>query len=45
MVLMKCFKASLIICFRNSAIALFLNKKDLLEEKIQTSHLENYFPK
>jgi len=31
--------------FKNSAIALFLNKKDLLEEKIQTSHIENYFPK
>jgi len=31
--------------FKNSAIALFLNKKDLLEEKIQTSHLEDYFPK
>jgi len=32
------------ICLRNSAIALFLNKKDLLEEKIQTSKLEDYFP-
>jgi len=30
--------------FKNSAIALFLNKKDLLEEKIQTSKLEDYFP-
>jgi len=31
--------------FKNSAIALFLNKKDLLEEKIQTSHLEDHFPR
>jgi len=30
--------------FKNSAIALFLNKKDLLEEKIQASKLETYFP-
>eukprot|EP00092_Neocalanus_flemingeri_P027897 GFUD01030284.1.p1 GENE.GFUD01030284.1~~GFUD01030284.1.p1 ORF type:complete len:393 (+),score=127.90 GFUD01030284.1:138-1316(+) len=31
--------------FKNSAIALFLNKKDLLKEKISTSQLEKYFPK
>jgi len=29
--------------FSNSSIALFLNKKDLLEEKIKTSPLEDYF--
>lgn len=29
--------------FRSSSIALFLNKKDLLEEKIKTSPLEDYF--
>jgi len=29
--------------FSNSSIALFLNKKDLLEEKIQKSPLEDYF--
>jgi hypothetical protein len=28
---------------RSSSIALFLNKKDLLEEKIKTSPLEDYF--
>ncbi|XP_050297802.1 G protein alpha q subunit-like [Anthonomus grandis grandis] len=36
-----------IICypwFQNSSIILFLNKKDLLEEKIMTSHLVDYFP-
>ena len=27
----------------NCSIALFLNKKDLLEEKIQKSPLEDYF--
>lgn len=31
--------------FRNSSIALFLNKKDLLEEKILSSPLEDYFEK
>lgn len=30
--------------FQNSSIILFLNKKDLLEEKIMVSHLVDYFP-
>lgn len=30
--------------FQNSSIILFLNKKDLLEEKIMFSHLADYFP-
>ncbi|KAM9262008.1 LOW QUALITY PROTEIN: guanine nucleotide-binding protein subunit alpha-14-like [Morus bassanus] len=30
--------------FLNSAVILFLNKKDLLEEKIMYSHLISYFP-
>ena len=30
---------------RDSSIALFLNKKDLLEEKIQYSPLEAHFPR
>lgn len=30
--------------FRSSSVILFLNKKDILEEKIMTSHLANYFP-
>lgn len=30
--------------FANSSIILFMNKKDLLEEKIMTSHLGDYFP-
>ncbi len=30
--------------FRSSSIILFLNKTDLLEEKIETSHLADYFP-
>lgn len=30
--------------FQNSSIILFLNKKDLLEEKILHSHLVDYFP-
>ncbi|KAL7647477.1 UNVERIFIED_CONTAM: hypothetical protein RMT77_001073 [Armadillidium vulgare] len=30
--------------FHNSSVILFLNKKDLLEEKIMTSHLVDYFP-
>lgn len=30
--------------FLNSSVILFLNKKDLLEEKIQNSHLIDYFP-
>jgi guanine nucleotide-binding protein G(q) subunit alpha len=39
------FKA-IITCewFRNSSVILFLNKKDLLEEKIMYSHLCDYFP-
>ncbi|CAG10325.1 unnamed protein product [Tetraodon nigroviridis] len=30
--------------FQNSSVILFLNKKDLLEEKISYSHLVDYFP-
>ncbi|XP_075230943.1 G protein alpha q subunit [Lycorma delicatula] len=30
--------------FQNSSVILFLNKKDLLEEKIMKSHLIDYFP-
>lgn len=30
--------------FANSSIILFMNKKDLLEEKIMKSHLADYFP-
>ncbi len=30
--------------FQNSSVILFLNKKDLLEEKITYSHLADYFP-
>ncbi|XP_072007011.1 guanine nucleotide-binding protein subunit alpha-14 isoform X1 [Engystomops pustulosus] len=30
--------------FQNSSVILFLNKKDLLEEKIMFSHLIDYFP-
>ncbi|XP_026559614.1 guanine nucleotide-binding protein subunit alpha-14-like isoform X1 [Pseudonaja textilis] len=30
--------------FQDSSIILFLNKKDILEEKIMYSHLINYFP-
>ena len=30
--------------FSNSSIILFLNKKDLLEQKIKTSHLIDHFP-
>ncbi|KAK3095893.1 hypothetical protein FSP39_020449 [Pinctada imbricata] len=30
--------------FQNSSVILFLNKKDLLEEKIMMSHLVDYFP-
>jgi len=30
--------------FQNSSVMLFLNKKDLLEEKIVFSHLVDYFP-
>ena len=30
--------------FQHATIVLFLNKKDLLEEKIKTSHLVDYFP-
>lgn len=30
--------------FANSSIILFMNKKDLLEEKIMTSHIIDYFP-
>ncbi|KAJ8262813.1 hypothetical protein COCON_G00152700 [Conger conger] len=30
--------------FQNSSVILFLNKKDLLEEKIMHSHLVDYFP-
>lgn len=29
--------------FANSSIILFMNKKDLLEEKIMTSHIIDYF--
>lgn len=30
--------------FQESSIILFLNKTDILKEKISTSHLEDYFP-
>ena len=30
--------------FKNSSVILFLNKIDLLEEKILFSHLVDYFP-
>lgn len=30
--------------FQNSSVILFLNKKDLLAEKILYSHLADYFP-
>ena len=30
--------------FKNSSVILFLNKKDLLEEKIKSSNLADYFP-
>ena len=30
--------------FQQSSVILFLNKKDLLEEKIMYSHLVDYFP-
>ena len=30
--------------FQQSSIILFLNKTDLLDEKIQSSHLAHYFP-
>ena len=30
--------------FQKSSIVLFLNKKDILEEKITYSHLADYFP-
>ena len=30
--------------FQHSSVILILNKKDLLEEKIMHSHLEDYFP-
>jgi len=32
------------VWFQNSAVILFLNKKDLLDEKIMYSHLVDYFP-
>ena len=30
--------------FQRSSVILFLNKTDILEEKITHSHLVNYFP-
>lgn len=30
--------------FQHSSVILFLNKKDLLEEKIMYSHVVDYFP-
>lgn len=30
--------------FRSTSVILFLNKTDILEEKIHTSHLATYFP-
>ena len=30
--------------FQHSSVILILNKKDLLEEKIMHSHLEDYYP-
>ncbi|THD26571.1 Guanine nucleotide binding protein q polypeptide [Fasciola hepatica] len=32
-------------CFQSASVILFLNKKDILEEKIQYSNLVDYFPK
>lgn len=32
------------IWFENSSFVVFLNKKDLLEEKIKYSHLVDYYP-
>ncbi|KAA3679304.1 uncharacterized protein DEA37_0004297 [Paragonimus westermani] len=32
-------------CFQTTSIILFLNKKDILEEKILYSNLKDYFPK
>lgn len=30
--------------FKSTSVILFLNKTDILEEKIPTSHLDTYFP-
>lgn len=30
--------------FKSTSVILFLNKTDILEEKISTSHLATYFP-
>lgn len=30
--------------FKSTSVILFLNKTDILEEKIHTSHLATYFP-
>jgi len=30
--------------FNSTSVILFLNKKDLLEEKVMTSHVKDYFP-
>lgn len=30
--------------FKSTSVILFLNKTDILEEKIPTSHLATYFP-
>ncbi|KAH6946372.1 hypothetical protein HPB50_013196 [Hyalomma asiaticum] len=42
----KALFKTIITCswFQNSSVILFLNKKDLLEEKIMYSHLADYFP-
>ena len=37
---------TIVICewFQKSSVILFLNKKDILEEKIHYSHIVDYFP-
>jgi hypothetical protein len=42
----KCLFATIItsLWFQHSSVILFLNKKDLFQEKIMHSHLADYFP-